>query len=186
MIPLDTAVTWLSPCLLAGPAHALLPAAKKGGGFDVVRYRRRVRGAAWLLRWLSWLPSASRGGRGWLVLFWSVFGLGNKTRLLCAKPPGTTQPAHLTKPHPRTQPPPGRGPQRSRGTIRRPTACGRERGRSTCEDGPSRERRWQGRAPATLAAASVCLQTSANDPFTTGRTCTPRGGSDIPHQHASG
>jgi len=49
----------------------------------------------------------------------------------------------------RTQDPPDRGPQRSRGTNAARPQSGRECGRSTCEDGPSRERRWQGRAPAT-------------------------------------
>ena len=55
-----------------------------------------------------------------------------------------------------------RGPQRSRGTSRRPTACGRERGRPPARTGPPSERRWQGRDPATLAAASVCPATRAN------------------------
>ena len=41
MIPQDNAMSWLFSCLLSNAAHALFPAAKKGGGFAVVRYRRR-------------------------------------------------------------------------------------------------------------------------------------------------
>ena len=53
-----------------------------------------------------------------------------------------TQP---TSPHP---PPTQRGPQRSRwATAARPHS-GRACGRSTCEDGPSSERRAKGRAPS--------------------------------------
>ena len=165
MIPLDTAVTWLFPCLLAGPAHALLPAAKKGGGFDVVRYRRRVRGAAWLLRCLCCNPNASLGGTGWLVLLWSVSGLGNEDAPTLHQAPRHAPTRTQTQPPSPHPTPAKRGPQRSRGTNAARPHSGRERGRSTCEDGPFCERRWQGRDPATLAAASVRPPPRANAPF---------------------
>ena len=88
-----------------------------------------------------------------------------------------------------------RGPQRSRGMSRRPTACGRERGRPPARTGPHASGVGKGRAPSPLSRGFCCPATSAGDPFTTGRTCTcedgpskraARWGQGAPHQKGRG